>query len=411
MRFPLFVARRYFFSRRKSQTISLASWIAVLGIAVTTAAIVCILSVFNGFRELVNSKFTAFDPELELLPASGRTFDQDSRAVEEIRKSDMVEATSAILTQKALARYGERQLVVDLMGVDDDYARVADVEQLLYGSGRFVLHADVLEYGIPGLSMALYWRMDTHFYNPIQIYAPRAGERINQVDLTENFNHDELNSAGVVFEVKQKEYDEKVLLCSLGFAQRMFEKEGEISALAIKLRPGISLAAAKRQLGKAAGDEFVIADRYEQHADIYRIMKTEKYVAYLFLCFILLTICFNIIGSVAMLMIDKRDDIRTMYMLGAKMGDIRRVFLYEGRIIALCGTVIGTVVGLLLCWLQQTFGLIRLGSSVDTFIIDFYPIRVEWTDIALVFVTVIVVANVVSLIPVRYLSKKIGYAN
>ena len=405
--FTSFIARRYFFSRKKHQTISLISWIAVLGVAVTTMALICILSVFNGFRELVGSRFVVFDPELSLLPKEGKTFSAADEAVRAIRQSDLVEATSAILTQKALARYGEKQLVVDLMGVDDQFSRVSNVEELLYGTGRFTLHADVLEYGIPGISMALYWRMDTHFYNPIQVYAPRSGEKINQVNPEESFNHNELNSAGVVLDVGQKEYDERVLLCSLGFAQRLYDKGGQISSLAIRLRPGVNVQTAKRKLARLAGPDFIVADRYEQHADVFRLMKTEKYIAYLFLTFILLTICFNIIGSVAMLMIDKRDDILTLRTLGAEPGDIRKIFLLQGRIIAFWGAVVGLGVGLLLCLLQQTYGLIRLGSSVETFIVDAYPVKIEWGDCLLVFITVLVIASLVAYIPVRYLSKRL----
>ena len=404
--FTSFIARRYFFSRKKHQTINLISWIAVLGIAVTTMALICILSVFNGFRELVGSRFTFFDPELCLLPKEGRTFNQEADAVRKLQESDLVEATAGVLKQKALARYGDRQLVVELMGVSDSFALVTDVEELLYGTGHFALHADVLEYGIPGYAIALYMRMDTQFGDPIQIYAPRAGERINQVNPTESFNHDELNSAGVVLDVGQKEYDEHLILCSLGFAQRIFDKDGQISSLAIRLREGVGTQSAKRKIETLVGDDFIVADRAEQHADLFRIMKTEKAVAYLFLSFILLTICFNIIGSVAMLMIDKRDDIATLLTLGSSPGKIRRIFLTQGQIIALCGSIIGIAAGLGLCWLQQTYGLIRLGSSVETFIVDAYPVSVEWTDCVLVFVTVMVISVAVACIPVYYLSRR-----
>lgn len=227
------------------------------------------------------------------------------------------------------------------------------------------------------------------------------------VNPTEGFNQDELNSAGVVFQVNQKKYDQEYLLCDLSFAQRMFEKEGQISALELKLRPDAKVKTVKRRLVKLAGEQFRVADQYEQQEDVFRIMKTEKYMAFIFLVFILLAACFNIVGSLSMLIIDKQNDVRTLRDLGANDRTIEKVFLFEGRMITLFGAFVGIVVGLLLCWLQQTYGLIKLGDKSGTFIVDAYPVSVHATDLILVFVTVLAISWLTSWYPVRYLSRRL----
>lgn len=407
MNFPFYIARRYLFSKKSHHTINIISIISVFGVAVTTMALVCVLSVFNGFQDLVASCFTNFDPQLKVLPAVGKTFSEKDPVISQIRKDKDVSVACGVLEDKALARYGKRQTMVTLMGVEDNFDQCTDIRQILYGNGRFALHADVLRFGIPGISLAMYFNMGTSFQDPLEIYTPRAGSRVNTVNPTESFNQDELNSAGVVFFVKQKKYDQGYILCSLDFAQSMFEKPGRLSALDLKLQPDASVKTVKKRLQKAAGSKFRIADRYEQQEDVFRIMKTEKYMAYLFLTFILLTACFNIVGSLAMLIIDKKRDVRILRDLGANDRTIERIFLLEGRLISLFGALIGIAIGLLLCWLQQQYGIIRLGDRSGTFIVDAYPVSVRLLDVVVIFFTVLLVSFATSWYPVHYLSRKL----
>ena len=407
MNFPFYIARRYLFSKKSHHAINVISFISALGVAVTTAALVCVLSVFNGFQELVASCFTSFDPQLKVLPVEGKTFAADAPFIKAVREDrDVVEA-SAVLEDKALARYGGQQAMITLMGVDGHFAQCTEIDSILYGTGRFVLNADVLNYGIPGIRLAMFFNMGSSFSDPIEIYTPRAGAEVSMVNPTEGFNQDELNSAGVVFQVNQKKYDQEYLLCDLAFAQRMFEKEGQISALELKLRPGINEKAAKKRLAKIAGKDFRVADRYEQQEDVFRIMKTEKYMAFVFLVFILLAACFNIVGSLSMLIIDKQHDVRTLRDLGANDRTIERVFLFEGRMITFFGALVGIAIGLFLCWLQQTYGLIKLGDKSGTFIVDAYPVSVHAFDLVAIFLTVLVISWITSWYPVRYLSRKL----
>lgn len=407
MNFPLFIAYRYLFSKKSHSAINIISLISVAGIALATTALVCVLSVFNGFHDLVASLFTSFDPQLEVVPAQGQTFKTTDTAIKKIRAFKDIEVSSGTLQNRALARYEGRQAMIVLKGVDDNYGECTDIEKILYGTGKFILHADMLNYAIPGIRLALQLNMTTDFINPLEIYTPRQGERLNMMDPTQSFNQDELNASGSVFNVSQKQYDNEYVLCPLSFAQKMFDKPGEISSLALRLRDGANINAVKKQLQEIAGDKYKILDRYEQQQDIFKIMKVEKLMGYIFLTFILFIACFNIIGSLSMLIIDKRRDIQILYDLGATEKTIRHIFVTEGRLISIAGAGIGLAIGLLLCYLQNQFGILRLGEQSGTFIVDAYPVSVHPTDILIIGVTVIAVSFIASWYPVKYLSRRL----
>lgn len=405
MNLPFFFAHRYLFSAKSHSAINIISLISVIGVALATTALVCVLSVFNGFHDLVASLFTAFDPQLEMVPAQGTTFPANDPSVKKIKAFKDVEIASGILENRALARYDSRQTMIMLRGVDDDYGKCTDIEKILYGNGKFILHADVLNYAIPGIRVALMLNMTTDFVDPLQIYAPRPGEEINLMNPTRSFNQDELNSSGSVFNVSQKQYDADYILCPLKFAQHIFEKENELSALSIRLKPDANTNQVKKELKKLVGDRFKILDRYEQQEDVFRIMAIEKFLAYVFLTFILFIACFNIIASLSMLIIDKQADIQTLHDLGMTPKSICKIFIAEGRLISIIGAIIGLGIGLFLCWLQITYGFLRLGEQSGTFIIDAYPVSVHFLDIVIILFTVIIVSFIASWYPVKYLSR------
>ena len=407
MPFPFYIARRYLFARKSHHAINIISIISVLGIAVATMAMVCVLSIFNGFHGLVASLFTAFDPELKILPVEGKTFVADEALQGKIKQLDCVDEVSATLEQRALARYNGRQAMVVLKGVDDNFSKITDISRILYGPGRFLLHADVMEFGIPGLRLANNLGMDADYIDPLLIYTPAAGARINLMAPDESFNLDELNSPGVVFSVGQKKYDQEYILCSLPFAQRMFDKDGEIGSLEIKLRYGTTPDKARNIVQQAVGDKFRVVDRYQQQEDVFRIMKVEKYLAYFFLTFILFIACFNIVGSLSMLIIEKKKDVITLRNLGATNQQIQKIFLFEGRMISLSGAIIGIIAGLVLCALQQQYGFLKLCDKTVAFIIDAYPVIVNPWDIVIIFATVVIVSFLVSWYPVHYISKQL----
>lgn len=406
--FPYYIAKRYLFSKKTHNAINIISLISVCGVAFTTMALVCTLSVFNGFQDLVASFFTAFDPQLKIVPVEGKVFHRNDPAIQKLRGDKDIALFSECLEDNALAVYKNRQVMVSIKGVEDQFSELTDINKLLYGEGSFVLHADVLQYGVPGIGLANSLGVGAYFEEPLQIYAPKKGAQINVANPTTAFRQSELNSSGVVFSVNMEKYDSHYILTSIEFARNLFDQPDMVSSIDLKLKDHVDMEDAKHRIQDLLGaDRFKVLDRYEQQADMFRIMKVEKLIAYIFLTFILLIACFNIIGSVSMLIIDKKDDVHTLRNLGANDSQIIRIFLYEGRMISTLGAVVGLLLGLLLCWLQQTFGLIKMGSSTGLFLVDAYPVSVYWGDLLLVFVTVVLVGYVALWLPIRYLGKRL----
>lgn len=407
MKVEHFIARRYLFSKKSHNAINIISGISVVGVAVATMALVCTLSVFNGFQELVSSLFTAFDPQLRITLAEGKTLSSNDAALQELQKSPFIEVYTPVLEDQALIVVNNAQVVVNIKGVADNFQKQADIDGILYGEGHFCLHADVLEYGILGIRLAANLGLPASFPDPLPVYAPRKGERVNLNNPMTSFNKGELQSPGVVFMVKQGKYDDNYILTSLRFAQELFDQKGNISGVEIRLKDGVTVEKGKREIKRILGDRFLVQDRYEQQEDVFRIMKVEKLISYLFLTFILLVACFNIIGSLSMLMIDKQQDVKTLRSMGANDRMICRIFMLEGRLISLSGAVIGIVFGFVLCWAQQTFGLISMGNAEGSFIVESYPVSVQATDVLLIFVTVLIIGWLAIWYPVRYLSRNL----
>ena len=405
MNFSFYIARRYLFSKKSHNAINVISAISVCGVALATLALVCTLSVFNGFQDLVSTFFTAFDPELKVVPASGKVFDgQDSR-VAELRGMPEIALVSESVEDNALVQYQGRQAMAVVKGVEDNFSELTPIDTILFGQGKLLLHDEVVDYAIPGVQLLASLGTGIRFLDPLEIYAPKRGAKVNMANPAASFNTGNLFSSGLVFAVNQEKYDGSYIITSLQFARRLFQYTTEVSALNLKLRPGADVDAVKEKIEKRLGDDFRVLDRYEQQADTFRIMEIEKLISYLFLTFILMIACFNVIGSLSMLIIDKRDDVSTLRNLGADERQILRIFLFEGRMITFIGAVAGIVLGVALCVLQQEFGLISLGAS-GSFIVDAYPVSVHFWDVVLVFVTVIVVGFLSVWYPVRYLFKK-----
>lgn len=406
MSFPIYIASRYLLSKKSHHAINIISGVSVCGVAIATAALVCILSVFNGFQDMVADLFTAFDPELKVVPAKGKFVPADADGLDKLKACKDVKVYSETLEDHALLMINNRQTMVTIKGVQDNFRQLADIDDLLIGSGTFDLGVDVLDYGILGANLLLQLGLPTDFSAPIQVYAPRKGERISMTDPTESLNHDELYSPGVGFMVKQKKYDSNYVITNIAFARRLFERQGYVSAIELRLNDGTDVRAAKKKIQGMLGDGFKVLDRYEQQADTFKIMQVEKLISYIFLTFILMIACFNIIGSLSMLIIDKRQDAVTLRSLGASGKQISDIFMMEGRMICLAGAVLGIAIGLTLCLLQQQYGLVRFGSSAGSYIIDAYPVSVHALDILIVFATVVVVGFLSVWYPVRRLSKK-----
>ena len=407
MSFPFYIARRYLFSKKSTHAINIISGISGVGVAVATMALVVTLSVFNGFHDLVATFFTSFDPQLEVVPVVGKTAPADDPALAKIKTLPEVEVTSECVKDQALAIYKGRQTMITLMGVDDNFERMSRIDEILYGNENFSLHAANLNFGTVGIRLAETLGMNANWDGSLMIYAPRKIGQLDMANPTDGFVVDSLISPGSVFMVKQGKYDKDHVIAPISFARTLFEQQGMLSSLQIRLKNGSDLDKVKAEMQSIAGNRFKVLDRYEQQQDTFRIMQVEKFIAYIFLTFILIVASFNIIGSISMLIIDKKDDVVTLRNLGATDRQITKIFLFEGRLISVFGAVVGILVGLLLCWLQQQFDLVALGQSSGTFVVDAYPVSVHPEDVAVIFFTVILVGFIAVWYPVRYFSKRL----
>lgn len=373
----------------------------MLGVVVGSTALVCVMSVFNGFQELMADIFTEFDSQFRVTLSDRRPFSARDSHIEALSKLPDVAVFTPVLEDRALVVRSGRQAVVTLKGVADNFTEQTDIQSILYGEGSPTLHIDVLEYGILGIGLCGQLGLGISFDEPLAVYAPKRGESVNMANPMSSFNKDELNSPGLVFMVHQSKYDNQYILCSLGFAQRLFDRRGQYSAVEIKLTEHGRRSALEHAL---AGTDFVVEDIYEQQGDVFRIMKVEKLIAYIFLCFILLVASLNIIGSLSMLVIDKKEDLQTMRNLGFPLSVRRRIFLYEGWMIVVCGCVAGVCLGVLLCLLQQRYGLIRMGGDSGGYIVDAYPVSMHLTDILAILFTVTVMGGLAVYSVIRFTS-------
>lgn len=406
--FSFYVARRYMFSKKSVGAINVISFISVAGVAVGTMALVIVLSVFNGFHDLVASLFTNFDPQIEVVPVKGKTVNADAPELDRIRHLDFVDVATDVVEDQAIAVYGDRQRMVTVMGVDENFDQLTNISDILYGDGDFTLRVANLYFGVPGIRLAQDLGLGARWADYLKIYAPVRRGQLTDLDTpTDGFVVDSLLSPGVVYAVNQNKYDRDRIITSIYFARQLFDQDGMLSSLQLRLKPGTDLSTAKREIKAAAGEKFRVLDRFEQQADTFRIMQIEKVLAYVFLTLILIVACFNIISSLSMLIIDKKNDINTLHNLGANDRQIQSIFLYEGRIISAVGALIGIGLGLALCGLQQAFGFVKMGESSGTFIVNAYPVSVHYWDVLVVFITVILIGWAASWIPARRLRKQI----
>lgn len=407
MNFPFYIAKRYLFSKKKHNAINIISGISVCGVALATLAMVCTLSVFNGFQDMVASLFTAFDPELKITVREGKVFDGQDERIRAVFALPEIDIFTETLEENAMVQYKDRQAMVVLKGVEDNFEQLTEIDSILYGAGDFLLHDSIVNYGIMGVELVATLGTGLQYVDPLQVYLPKRNVKVNMANPGASFNRDYLYSPGTVFSVNQQQYDAKYILTSLDFLRHLLDYTTEVSAIELKLKPDANLSSIQAKIEKLLGDGFVVQNRYQQQKDVFRIMEVEKLVSYLMLTFILMITCFNVIGSLSMLILDKKEDVATLRSLGASDKLISRIFLFEGRLISLFGALSGIVLGLILCFIQEKFGVITLGGGNGTFVVDAYPVSVHAWDIVLIFITVLAVGFLSVWYPVRYLSKRL----
>lgn len=395
------IAWRYIFSKKSHNAINIVSGVSAAAVGVVTAAMVCVLSVMNGFGSLIETMFSQFDPQLRITATTGKSFSITDESIQSVIALPFVELVSQTIEETALIRYQEHQLPAHLMGVDDNFRQLTSIDSIIT-DGKYSVYDGAFERAVLGRGLAGQIGINAHFVGGIHIYAPKRTERVNLMRPDQSFNEATVFISST-FAVNQVKYDDAYMLISLPLARELFDYDSvTVTALNLQLCPSISTKRAKKQIQHLLAEKYVVQDRYEQQADFFRILKIEKLLTVLLMTFILLIACFNIISSLSMLIIDKKADIRILSNLGADQTTIRKIFLFEGWLICSLGAAIGLVVGLFLSLIQEHFGLIKLGNGTE-YVISSYPVEVQAVDILIVAVVVLLLGLISAWYPVRKL--------
>lgn len=402
MKTAFFIAWRYLFSKKSHNAINIISTISAAGVCVSAAALVCVLSVLNGFNALVEDMFSAFDPELKITAVTGKNFYTDSEAFSQIKELPYISCFSETIEENALVRFSDKQVPATIKGVDSTFQTLTNIDSIIT-EGKYIVYDGAFERCIAGVGLAYKLGLNAFFIDPVRLYAPQRSGKINTLRPENSFNESALFMSGL-FSVQQLKYDDEYMLVSIGLARTLFDyEENQVTAVELKLADGQNIKKAQKEIAALLGDEYRVYDRYEQQADFFRIMKIEKWMTFLILAFILLIATFNIIGSLSMLIIDKKEDIKIYRSLGSSRKMIKQIFLFEGWLISTCGAFIGLALGTLLCLIQQIWGVVKLGSN---YVVEAYPVQVQFSDILLVLITVLILGFVAAWYPTRYIDNK-----
>lgn len=401
MNTPLFIARRYLFSRKSRNAINVISGISVVGLSLGTMALVIVLSVFNGFDETVKALFNSFDPDLKVIPKNGKTFVPENALLLEMDADADIASWSPVLEENALIRYGKKQYIAVIKGVNDDYAAITGIDSMMWDGNFSLRNENGNPMAVVGQGVANYLGVGLTFVNPLNIYVPRRTARYspnpNQVFLRKY-----IFPSGI-FAIEQ-DFDSKYILLPLDFTRELLQYEGEVSSLEVKAREGARLPELENRLQKAVGDQMDVRNRFEQQEVFYKVMRSEKLAIFFILTFILLIASFNITGSLTMLIIEKKRDIGILRSMGANNQLIKRIFLLEGWLISFLAVGSGLVLGSLICWLQDRYELIKIQG--EAILITAYPVDLQAADLLSTALTVLAIGFLAAWLPVRYLSRK-----
>lgn len=397
MNFPFYIARRYLVSKKSNNAINIISIISVVGVVVGSMALIIVLSVFNGFEQLVLSLFNSFNPDIQITAKQGKTININAIPYNELKKINEINAIAEVIEENALLKYGEKQYIATVKGVSSNYKNISGIDTMII-DGRFMLQQGDLNMAVLGAGVAYNLDINLNDYGKsISIYVPRKVTS-SQMDITNAFAVKNIMPGGV-FSIQQ-EFDEKYIFVPLRFAKELFEYENKITALEISLKPNANAENVQKQIAQVLGEDYVIKNRFQQQELLYRIMKSEKWAVFIILAFILVIALFNIIGTLSMLILEKKKDVSVIWSLGADLKLIRKIFLLQGLIICVFGAVTGLVLGAVICWLQQKFGFVSIQSS-GTFVVTAYPVKMIFMDFVLVLATVLLIGITASFYPVK----------
>lgn len=400
-KFPYFISKRYIIAKKSHSAINVISLISLIGVAIGTMALIVVLSVFNGFDGLIKSLFNSFDPDIKITAIEGKTFIPDSAKFYHIKSIPEIAEISEVVEENALVQYRDKQYIATLKGVSSNFSSVSGLDKRIV-EGKYMLRNGKIPFAVIGQGVAYYLSVGLNFGDPLAIYALRRNAEVSLIP-EEAVNIKYVMPAGI-FSIEQ-DFDAKYIILPLDFTREILEYTDEVTALEIKAKPGSDVNTIKKKVENIMGKGFSVKNRYEQQEIFYKIMESEKWAIFFILTFILIVASLNIIGSLTMLILDKKKDIQTFSNLGADWNTIRKIFLLNGWFSTLAGAITGVILGITICYLQIEFGLVKLQGS-GTFVIDSYPVKVIFSDIILVLITVALIGFITSWIPVRVISRK-----
>ncbi|MGV8134913.1 MAG: ABC transporter permease [Mangrovibacterium sp.] len=401
MKLAFYIARRYLISKKSVNVINLISAISVIGVAVGTMALIVVLSAFNGIDSFIANMLSSFDPDLKITIREGKSFSLDEPGLDEVMKLEGVADYARVVEENALLEYEGRQKYAVVKGVEANYASFTGIDTVLT-DGEFRLEKDSFNYTVIGQGVAYDLSVGLTFVDPIHVYYPKK-ESKTVINIQNAFNEGYLSPSGV-FSVQQ-EIDSKYILVPIEFARSVFDLDGKISSLELKLKEGVDAGEIKTKVKKLLGERFKVQDRYEQHEFIYKVMRSEKWSSFLILSFILIVASFNLLGSLTMIIIDKKNDIFILESMGADRNLISRIFLFEGWLISVSGAVGGLVLGIILVWAQKDFELLKLPGE-GSFAISAYPVELQFPDVTATFLIVLAIGFLAAWYPVKSMEVK-----
>ena len=402
MNLSFYIAKRYLLGKKSQNAINIISGISILGISTGTMALVIVLSVFNGFDSVVKSLFNTFDPEIKISAAEGKTFAPDPVKVQTILELPGVAAMSEVLEENVLLLYGEKQHIATIKGVDDAFQDVTGLDSMVY-DGSMKLKDRNRAYAVVGQGVAYKLSIGLSFIDPLWVYTIDRKAKINMSNPEESIRRDFLYPSGI-FAIEQ-DFDSRYIICPIEFVRELLSYQTEVSFLEVRLDPNFPPDQVQKEIAAVLGEEFQVKNREQQNELFYKVMRSEKWAIFLILTFILIIASFNIIGSLSMLIIEKKKDILALRNMGAGNSLIKKIFLVEGWLISAVGSISGLFLGTTISWIQQRFGVIKLTGS-GSFIIDAYPVHIEVIDIILIWITVLLIGFLAARYPVRQISKK-----
>lgn len=400
-----FIAWRYLFSKKSHNAINVISAISVCGIAIATMAMIVVLSVFNGFGGIVEGMFSAFDPDLKITSKEGKVFDYHTPLFSEALQTGGIQMISESLQENALFIFEDQQVPVVMKGVSQEFNLMTDMDKLML-DGEFRLREDVVDYTTLGAGLAVQLGARPGFINPIEIYAPKRDVEVNIANPAAAFTTTYAQIGGV-FSLNTPQYDDQMAIVPIQLARELLNYESEVTSLDLKLDPGVSVKSVKKEVKGILGDDYAVEDRYEQQSESYRMLQIEKWVTFLILAFILVIAVFNVVGSLSMLIVEKKNDIDSLRNMGASNNVITKIFKYEGWLITFIGVIAGLIIGLAVSLIQQHFGFIKLSNTPGAYIIDAYPVIVKFIDVLIVFGVVSLIGMITVLYPVNNLKRKL----